>query len=236
MPPSPSSDLSEWTPRPRPEGRLLEGRWVRLEPLDWARHSADLFSAIDGPGNESLWRYIPFGPFGQRADFEKVFEIVRSSQGWETQVVVDPQSEKPLGFFSFMAIREAHGSVEIGCVVFSHALQRTRAATEALYLSARHVFEDLGYRRYEWKCNSDNAASKRAALRFGFRYEGLFRNHQVSKGKNRDTAWYAMIDSEWPAIRDRYEAWLDASNFDAAGRQKRPLRTRDDDSPERTDP
>lgn len=223
MPPSPSPDLSQWTPRPRPDGRVLEGRWIRLERLDWNRHGSGLFTAIDGPGNESLWRYIPFGPFGSQADFEKVFEIVRSSQDWETLVLVDAQSGKPLGFFSYMAIREAHGSVEIGCVVFSHPLQRTRAATEALYLSARHVFEDLGYRRYEWKCNNENEASKRAAIRFGFRYEGLFRNHQVAKGENRDTAWYSMIDSEWPAIRRGYEAWFEDSNFDEAGRQKAPL-------------
>ena len=122
-----------------------------------------------------------------------------------------------------MRIREIHGSAEVGCVAFSHALRRTPEATEAMYLMAQHLLEELGYRRYEWKCHNENAASHRAAQRFGFKFEGVFRNDMVIRGQNRDTAWYAMTDADWPNVKAAFEAWLDPSNFDAAGQQKQSL-------------
>ncbi|MEM7768147.1 MAG: GNAT family protein [Pseudomonadota bacterium] len=216
-------DLSQWTPRERPGLVALEGRRVRLEPLDWAPHADGLFEAVDGPGNEGLWTYMPFGPFGTLDAFSQAFEHLRRSQGWETLVIRSSLDGAILGTASYLRIREAHGSCEVGCVAFGQRLQRTAEATEAMALMAAHAFNDLGYRRYEWKCNNANLASRRAADRLGFAFEGVFRNDMVVKGENRDTAWYAMIDADWPAISAALSAWLDPANFDETGAQRRPL-------------
>jgi RimJ/RimL family protein N-acetyltransferase len=218
-----TQDLSSWTLRPTPGGEVLTGARVRLEPLDWAAHEDGLFAAVGGADNADMWAYVSVGPFEDQATFAKDFGDTCAKGKWRTMVVVDAASNLATGTMSFMRLGEEHGSCEIGCVVFGGALQRTRAATEALYLAARHVFDDLGYRRYEWKCNALNEASRRAAERFGFAYEGTFRNDMVVKGCGRDTAWYAITDADWPAVKAALEAWLAPDNFDAAGQQIKPL-------------
>lgn len=218
-----SSDLSSWTPRPTPGQTVLTGDTVQLEPLHWASHEKGVFAAVGGEANAGLWDNISVGPYVDPATFKEDYEAVRAAQGWATMVIVDVATSTVLGMFSFMRIREQHGSVEIGCVVFGHTLQRTRQATEALTLMARHVFDDLGYRRYEWKCDTRNLASARSAERFGFEYEGVFRNDMVAKGRSRDTAWYSITDVEWPKVKAALEAWLAPDNFDADGQQIKKL-------------
>jgi RimJ/RimL family protein N-acetyltransferase len=213
--------LDNWSPRPRPAPDVLNGAYVRLELLDWDTHLDGLYAAVGG--NASVWDYMPIGPFGDVAEFRKVFSYVSETFGWETLVIRSAGSGEISGMASYMRIREMHGSVEVGCVAFGDALKRTREATEAMYLMAAHVFDELGYRRYEWKCNNGNAASKCAAKRFGFIYEGVFRNDMVVRGENRDTAWFAMTDGDWPQIKAGFEAWLASDNFDAGGQQKTKL-------------
>ena len=215
--------LSGWTPKERPAPDVLEGRYVRLERLDWARHGDGLFAAVGGAQNDDLWTHMPIGPFPERAVFEQMYDFVRQRFEWETSVICHLGTGAVLGTVSFMRVRETHGSAEIGCVTFGPALKRTREATEAVYLMAAHVFDGLGYRRFEWKCDNANAASRRAAERFGFQFEGVFRNDMVVKGRSRDTAWFAMTDADWPALKAAYEGWLAPENFDAAGRQLRAL-------------
>ena len=218
-----SKDLTNWTPRRRPGQTVLTGETVRLDPLDWATHEAGLYAAVGGAANAGLWHYVSVGPFLDESGFKEAFETIRSNQGWETMVICDWETATVLGMFSFMCIREKYGSAEIGCVVFSPTLQKTRQATEGLTLMAGHVFDDLGYRRYEWKCDDQNAASMRAAVRFGFRYEGTFRNDMVYDGRNRDTAWFSITDAEWPGVKAALEAWLTPSNFETSGNQVKRL-------------
>ena len=216
-------DLTHWTPRLRPGQAEIRGARVVLEPLNWKRHGTSINAAVGGASHAELWRYIPFGPFSTLEDFETIFELIRRSEGWETLAIVDIESSEALGMFSFMAIEESHGSVEIGCVVFGPALQKTSRATEALYLMAKHVFDELGYRRYEWKCDHANTGSKNAAIRFGFCPEGVFRKHRIVKGFNRDTAWYSIIDQNWDRLRTALEDWLSPTNFDNDGQQRKSL-------------
>lgn len=215
-------ELADWTKRPPPGLVTLAGSRVRLEPLDWARHAETLFSAVGGPGNEGLWTWMPTGPFDTRDALGDMLASGRDTQGWRTLVILGQASQDVLGMASYMRIREEHGSAEIGCVALGYRLQRTREATEAFGLMAGHVF-DLGYRRYEWKCHHANMASQRSAERFGFTREGVFRNDMVLKGGSRDTVWYSIIDSEWPAIQAALGDWLSEENFTADGRQKRTL-------------
>jgi RimJ/RimL family protein N-acetyltransferase/GNAT superfamily N-acetyltransferase len=215
------TDLASWTPRPRPERRAHEGRYVRLEPLDSARHGDHLFEA--GPTDAALLRYLPELPFPDRASFQPWLDKAAASEDPLFFVAVDRDTGRAEGRLSLMRIDAANGVIETGHLLFGPRLSRGRAATEAIHLLARHVFDDLGYRRFEWKCNDANEPSKRAAIRFGFAFEGVFRQHMVVKGENRDTAWYSMIDSEWPARRRAFERWLDPANFDAAGRQRLSL-------------
>ena len=215
--------LSTWIPRPIPNPRALDGRLVRLERLDWYTHAEELFDSLGGAANAGLWRYMPIGPYLDIKTFAEDFERSRVNGDWKTCAIRVKETGKVEGMVSYMRIRAEHGSVEIGCVAFGHRLQRTAAATEAVYLRARHVFDDLGYRRFEWKCDNANEASKRAALRYGFTYEGLFRQDMVRKGANRDTAWYSIIDKEWPKARTGFERWLDPANFGPKGEQIRPL-------------
>jgi len=212
------SDLSNWTPRPFPERKALEGGYCRLEPLDVAKHGGGLWEALKGA--DSVWAYLPAPPPKDRAEYEALLDgMVRNKDICPFAVIVDGKAK---GHMWMMEIRPAHGVFEVGWITYSPSLQRTRAATEAVYLLGDYGFS-LGYRRYEWKCNNRNEPSKRAALRFGFKYEGLFRQHQVVKGENRDTAWYSIIDSEWPARKAAFECWLAASNFDKDGRQIQSL-------------
>ncbi|WP_417456051.1 GNAT family N-acetyltransferase [Kordiimonas sp.] len=218
-------DVIDWQPKARPGLVILEGRYVTLEPLDLAAHGAGLYAAVGGDVNAGLWQYIPLGPFPDKATLCHAMKEAGRHRGWQTMVIRAREGGEALGMASYMRIREEHGSAEVGCVVFGHALQRTRGATEAIALMARHVFDDLGYRRFEWKCNAANDASKRAAIRFGFAYEGTFRNDMVMKGKNRDTAWYSMIDSEWPDVCAAFQLWLRPENFDEQGKQKAKLQS-----------
>ena len=210
----------EWTPARRPGRETLEGAYVRLEPVDPARHQIGLWVAA---GEPEIWRYLPYGPW---ADEAALAEHLRSNAASEDPLfyaVIDLREGRAGGVASYLRITPEHGVIEIGHIWFGKGLQRTREATEAIYLLARHAFDDLGYRRFEWKCNAANAGSVRAAERFGFTFEGTFRQHQIVKGENRDTAWFAMLDHEWPAIRAGFEAWLADDNFDEDGRQRRRL-------------
>ncbi len=217
------SDLSTWTRRPPPGLEPLAGRLVRLEPLDAGAHGEALFAAVGGAANAGIWEWMPVGPFAAREELLGFLAAQLAQEAWRTMVIRAGGTGDVLGMCTYMRIREAHGSAEIGCVAFGPGLKRTPEATEALWLMAAHVF-DLGYRRYEWKCNNDNLASKRAAERFGFRFEGLFRNDMVTKGRSRDTAWYAITDADWPGIASALEGWLAPSNFAAEdGAQRRTL-------------
>lgn len=203
----------------------MAGRCIRLEPFRPRSHGERLFASIAGPADAPLWRYLPISTPQSAAALADFFEARRACRRdpWVTLALVDPQTDAVRGAASYMRIRPEHGSAEIGCVIFGRRLQRTPGATEAVYLMARHLFDDLGYRRYEWKCHNANEASKRAAERFGFAFEGVFRNDMVMKGENRDTAWFSITDEEWPSVREAFEAWLAPENFDEAGAQRRPL-------------
>jgi RimJ/RimL family protein N-acetyltransferase len=203
---------------------VLEGERVRLEPLDPGRHAAELFEAAQGDGADpDLWRFMGYGPFADVEAMRGWLEAAAASADPLFRAVVDRASGRAAGVVSYLRIEPQHGVIEIGHIWFGHTLQRTPAATEAIHLLARHAFDDLGNRRLEWKCDSANERSRRAAERFGFTFEGVFRQHMVVKDRNRDTAWYALLDSEWPAARAAFEAWLAPENFDAAGRQRRSL-------------
>lgn len=215
--------LADWTSCPRPGLDVLSGTRIVLEPLEWQAHGAGLFAAVAGKSNQALWDYMPIGPFNNSVTFQKTFEHIRALLGWQTLVFKRASDGRILGMASYMRIRDEHGSTEVGCVAFGDELKRTVEATEAMYLMATHLFDTLGYRRYEWKCHNENKASKRAAERFGFAYEGIFRNDMVVNGKNRDTAWYAMTDGDWPALKAGFLAWLAPGNFDADGRQVQGL-------------
>lgn len=215
-------DLSHWTPRPEPGGDVLTGARVRLEPMDWSVHGAGVFAAVGGNANAEIWEWMPVGPWATPDALRDFLASQHAKLRWRTMVIRDVRSDDILGMATYMNIREAHGSAEIGCVAFGPKLKRSSEATEALALLAAHVF-DLGYRRYEWKCNSLNAASKRAAERFGFTHEGRFRNDMVTKGKSRDTEWFSITDTEWPSVKAALGQWLAPSNFAADGAQIRTL-------------
>lgn len=209
------------TPARRPERGAIAGRHVRLEPLS-AAHGAALFRNLGGTENAGLWTYMADGPFLSRADFDAAMAR-RAAGGDPLFFAIAPQGGEAVGIASLMRIDAGNGVIEVGGIVFGATLAQSAAATEAIYLLAGYVFDGLGYRRLEWKCDDRNAASKQAAARFGFRYEGLFRQHMVVKGGNRDTAWFSMLDREWPARKAAFETWLAPENFDASGRQRQPL-------------
>ena len=217
------ADLSGWTLRPLPDAPALEGRWCRLERLDTARHGDQLFAMSTGSGAEALFRYLFEPPPLDRAAFEGWVAGVAASPDPLFYAVIDRETGQVGGRQTLMRITPEHGVIEIGNILWGPAIARTRIATEALFLFASYAFDHLGYRRFEWKCNAANEPSRRAALRFGFAFEGIFRQHMVVKGRNRDTAWFAMTDADWPAIRAGYERWLDPANFESDGRQRRPL-------------
>lgn len=206
-------------PCPRPARVVLEGRYARLEPLALA-HAEGLMAAS---ADASSFDYLFDVPPKDRDDLRAWIEQRMKSEDPLFHAVVDKATGLAGGRQTFMRITPEHGVIEIGNILWGPAIARTRVATEALYLAARYVFEDLGYRRFEWKCNDLNDPSKRAARRFGFAFEGVFRQHMWVKGANRDTAWFAMLDRDWPRIRAAYERWLAPSNFDAAGRQRQKL-------------
>jgi RimJ/RimL family protein N-acetyltransferase len=215
-----SIDLPNWTPPPFPPRQTLEGNWCRLEPLSAEKHSAQLWTQLAGA--DAIWEYLSQPVPQTEAEYCAVVEGMEARTDIVPFAIIDKADGIAKGHLWIMEIRPQNGVFEVGSITYSPALQRTRAATEAIYLVGNYGFS-LGYRRYEWKCNNRNEPSKRAALRFGFTYEGLFRNHMVIKGKSRDTAWYSIIESEWPARKARFEAWLRPENFDPVGLQKTKL-------------
>jgi RimJ/RimL family protein N-acetyltransferase len=217
-----TDDLKNWQPRPRPERVVLEGRYVRLEPLA-AQHGDGLYEAATVADAGQRFRWLFENAPDDRAAFDTWLEKSSASQDPLFFAVIDKASGRIAGRQTLMRIDPAFGVIEIGNIYWGPLVSRRPAATEAQFLFARYVFEDLGYRRYEWKCNNRNEPSKRAAERFGFQFEGIFRQHMVVKGENRDTAWYSIIDKEWPLLRQAYMDWLDPANFDADGNQKRRL-------------
>jgi len=204
-------------PQPVP----LEGQTVILEPLDASRHGAELFASAHGA--DETWFYLPYGPFLSKPEFMAWLEQHAATSDPLAFAIIDRTAGAARGIATLMSIVPEHGVIEIGHIWLSPALQRTRQATEAIYLLARYAFDELGNRRLEWKCDAANAPSRRAAERFGFVFEGVFRQHRMIKGRNRDTAWYSITDGEWPARRAEFEAWLAPSNFDAVGKQRRSL-------------
>ena len=210
-------------PAKLPRRSTMAGQYISLTPLDPHAHANALWENLRGPQNERLWLYLFDGPFRDRAQFDADLQEKAASADPLFFAVVDNASQLASGYASYLRLAPKDRCIEVGAILFSPALQRTRGATEAMYLMARHVFEDLGYRRYEWKCNALNQPSRRAALRLGFTFEGIFRQHMIIKGHNRDTAWFSMLDSEWPARKRSFERWLDPTNFDSQGRQKLSL-------------
>ncbi len=215
-------DLSDWTPRDLPTTEPLVGPRVTLVPTDVTGHALGLFEATRA-GDPALWDYLPWGPFPDESVFEQWLARFVADPGLHTETIVDQVSGRPVGSASFMRIDQANGVIEIGSIFLGPVIQRTAAATEALFLMMRHAMDDLGYRRLEWKCDAANARSMRAAERLGFIYEGTFRQHRVVKGRNRDTAWFSIVDGEWPTVRTALEAWLSPDNFDPDGDQLRRL-------------
>jgi RimJ/RimL family protein N-acetyltransferase len=215
--PAPTPTKLHWKPVSAPSPVTLTGRTVALEPLDATRHTPALWQAVQG--HDDLWTYLGDGPYPTEAALHAALAQKQTSPAAVFLAIVPRSTGQAAGFASYMRIDTANGVIEVGNILLTPALQRTTAATEAMYLMARHVFEDLGYRRYEWKCNADNHPSRRAALRLGFTFEGIFRQHMIVKGQNRDTAWFSMLDHEWPARKEAFEAWLRPENFDPDGRQ-----------------
>jgi len=215
--------LPNWTTRPRPPRRPMLGRFCRGEPLDPARHAEELFAAnaLDRGGRN--WTYLLQEPFPDVGSYGAWLTQVAAADDPLFHAIIDLHTGLAVGVATFMRIDPAHGVIEVGNINYSPRLQRTPAATEAMFLMMRRVFDELGYRRYEWKCDSLNAPSRAAARRLGFQYEGLFRQAVVYKQRNRDTAWFSIIDSEWPRLKGAYEEWLAATNFDLQGRQLRTL-------------
>lgn len=192
-----------------------------LEPLDAQLHVADLWYGLEG--HDEVWAYLADGPYPDEDALRRAVEEKQVSTNAVFFALVTELNGRTEGYASYMRMDPANGVIEVGNILMAPSLQRTTAATEAMYLMARHVFEELGYRRYEWKCNANNKPSRRAALRYGFSFEGIFRQHMIVKGENRDTAWYSMLDTEWPERKAAFEAWLDPANFDENGLQRKAL-------------
>lgn len=210
--------LPGWTPPPRPPREPMLGRYCRVEPLEIERHAAQLYAANRTDAEQRIWTYLGYGPFESLDSYVDWMARVCGGDDPLFHAIVDDATGQALGVASYLRIEPNSGSIEVGHINYSPLLQRTPAATEAMYLMMRRAFE-LGYRRYEWKCDALNARSRAAAQRYGLSYEGIFRQATVYKGRNRDTAWYAAIDREWPALRAAFEQWLDPANFDLDGRQ-----------------
>ncbi|WP_070887040.1 GNAT family N-acetyltransferase [Pseudomonas argentinensis] len=219
-----TTTLLDWTPATPPPRAPIDGRFVRLEPLDAQRHGEDLWDALQGPDSDpAMWDYLPYGPFAERSAFDSWLQDKQGSSDPLFFTVIDKATVRAVGLLSFLRIAPADGCIEIGHIAFGRAMQRSPASTEAIWLLMSLAMDDLGNRRLEWKCNARNARSRRAAERLGFTQEGLFRQHAVIKGQNRDTAWFSIIDSEWPRRREALQRWLAAENFDEQGRQRQRL-------------
>jgi RimJ/RimL family protein N-acetyltransferase len=221
----PVGELLDWRPARTPERREHRGRQVTVRPLDPATDTDALYELSHAPtGDPSIWTYLYEQPFADVDAYRRHLEARASSADPLCFVIADAHDRRPLGQITYMSIEPEHGSIELGSIWFSPELRRTAAGTEAIFLLAGHAFDDLGYRRLEWKCNALNAPSRNAALRYGFVYEGTFRQHRVVKGRNRDTVWFAITDRRWPAVKAAFESWLAPENFGPDGTQVRSLR------------
>lgn len=215
--------LEDWSACERPPKTDIEGRYCRLEPIDPARHAVELHEANLKDRGGGIWTYLPYGPFASLKDYRAWVSTVGLGEDPLFHAIVDSASGKAVGVASYLRIEPTVGVIEVGHINYAPELQKTAAATEAMYLLMRRVFDELGYRRYEWKCDALNAGSRAAATRLGFQFEGIFRQATIYKGRNRDTAWFGITDQDWPDIRRRMEAWLDPANFNSQGRQIQSL-------------
>jgi RimJ/RimL family protein N-acetyltransferase len=219
--PESAANLAHWKPAPLPAAVTLDGRWVTLEPLSAARHSEALWQAVEA--HDEVWTWLADGPYASEQRLAEALVSKETGTAARFFAILPKPAAVATGYASLMRMDPANGVIEVGNILFSPSLQRTRAATESMFLLARYIFEDLGYRRYEWKCNALNLPSRRAAERLGFKFEAIFRQHMIVKGRSRDTAWYSILDSEWPARKLEIEAWLAPENFNAEGRQRQDL-------------
>jgi RimJ/RimL family protein N-acetyltransferase len=215
--------VPNWQPCARPSTNIMQGRFCRLEPVSVAAHGQQLFDAFCLDVEGGNWTYLPYGPFNQMAEFAAWLTAECQGQDPLFHTIIDEQTGKAVGLASYLRINPAVGVIEVGHIHFSPLMQRTPMATECMYLMMRRVFDELGYRRYEWKCDNLNVPSKLAAERLGFSYDGLFKQATMYKGRNRDTAWFSILDSDWPNLKQGFENWLQVANFDAQGQQIRRL-------------
>lgn len=215
--------VENWSRRRHPPRLPMAGQYCQLEPLNPAVHAADLYRAYQADTEGRFWTYLPYGPFATYEAYETWLQENCLADDPLFYAIIDSQVGQALGVASYLRIEPASGVIEVGHINYSPQFQRTAAATEAMFLMMRRVFDELGYRRYEWKCDALNAPSRRAALRLGFTFEGVFRQATMYKGRNRDTAWYAITDQEWPALKTAFEAWLNPANFDTQRQQRRRL-------------
>jgi RimJ/RimL family protein N-acetyltransferase len=215
--------VSGWMPPPRPSREMMRGRYCCITPLSSKHHAAELFKANQADAEGRMWTYLPYGPFDTLNDYRAWIDKVCQKEDPLFYAVIDSNTGQAAGVASFLRIDPPNGTIEVGHIAYSPPMQRTRAATEAMFLMMQQVFT-LGYRRYEWKCDALNENSRRAAERLGFAFEGIFRQAIIYKGRSRDTAWYSILDRDWPALQAAYRQWLDPENFDSKGQQKTSLR------------
>jgi RimJ/RimL family protein N-acetyltransferase len=215
--------IPEWSARPRPPRTAMEGRFCRVEPIDVSLHAADLHAANKLDTTGANWTYLGYGPFGTLNEYREWMTRSCLRDDPLFHAVISHETGRAVGVASYLRIEENVGVIEVGHINFAPPLQRTPASTEAMYLMMRRVFDELGYRRYEWKCDALNAPSRAAAERLGFTFEGIFRQATIYKKRNRDTAWYSILDKEWPTQKSAFERWLSPDNFDASGKQKKSL-------------
>jgi RimJ/RimL family protein N-acetyltransferase len=216
-------ELPDWKPRALPRRTPMQGRYAAVRPVDVERDATELFTAYGRASDGRDWTYLPVGPFTELEAYRAHLARAAASTDPLHHTIVDRATGKPVGTAALMRIDPANGVIEVGHIAYSPLLQRTPAATETIFLFMQRVFDELGYRRFEWKCDHLNAPSRAAALRYGFQFEGIFRQAIVYKGRSRDTAWYSLLDREWPAVRHGFEQWLAPENFDADGRQRERL-------------
>lgn len=216
--------VENWEPRQKPFQSVMQGRYCTLEILNIEKHAETLFNALSMDNHGESWTYLPYGPFADCNAYKIWLKATIAESDTLLYAILDPHTKQPMGICGYLRINPEHGSIEVGHLNYSSDLKKTPAATEAMYLMMHHALDDLKYRRYEWKCHSLNNASRAAALRLGFQFEGIFRQCNVFKGHNRDTAWFSIIDREWPALKEKFQQWLDPSNFDQDGKQLNRLR------------
>lgn len=216
-------EINNWQRKATPSNTILQGQYCRLEPLMIHKHAAQLFDSLMLDNLGDTWTYLPYGPFNEYEAFLSWLQSTMSEPDTLLYAILDIKNSIPIGIAGYLRINPEHGVIEVGHLHFSKLLQKTPAATEAMFLMMEHAFDALNYRRYEWKCNALNDASKNAALRLGFTFEGIFRQSNVFKNRNRDTAWFSILDHEWPRLNKKLKEWLKPNNFNSDGIQKRRL-------------